>query len=207
MYGFHKVPHLQQGVLLPDSDAEQLEFSNPNFQRDQPDLLLLVTRKKGRDPDEKEQGNVDFQHIMDEITAIKKHQMSISTELKNIQRDNQVLWQETLAARERHQRHQETIDKILRFLASVFSNDKKRSSIPRKRRLLIGDGDTDYSQYPLDADETDEERPAKITRVGSIDIGDVLKENETVNTQPPPAVNPNAPSSKVDDAPFTAPSK
>lgn len=189
MYGFHKVPHLQQGVLLPEGDAEQLGFSNPNFQRDQPDLLLLVTRKKGRDPDEKEQGNVDFQHIMDEITAIKKHQMSISTELKNIQRDNQVLWQETLAARERHQRHQETIDKILRFLASVFSNDKKRTGIPRKRRLLIGDAETDYSQYPVDSDETDEEqqRPAKITRLGSLDLGDVLNENETLKQQQQPS--------------------
>ncbi|OAD65419.1 heat shock factor-type transcription factor, partial [Phycomyces blakesleeanus NRRL 1555(-)] len=57
MYGFHKVPHLQQGVLQADDESEQWEFSNPHFQRNQPDLLLLVTRKKGRDSDEKEHGN------------------------------------------------------------------------------------------------------------------------------------------------------
>ncbi|CAO3641627.1 unnamed protein product [Mucor hiemalis] len=141
MYGFHKVPHLQNGVLSTEGETERWEFSNPHFQRNQPDLLLLVTRKKGRDPEEKETGTVDLHHILDEIAAIKKHQMSISNELKNVQTDNQVLWQENIASRERHHRHQETIDKILRFLASVFSSDKnKHVVIPRKRRFLLGDG-------------------------------------------------------------------
>ena len=156
MYGFHKVPHLQQGVLHADSDAERWEFSNPHFQRNQPDLLLLVTRKKGRDTEEKEPVNIDMHHILDEISAIKKHQMSISVDLKGIQRDNQVLWQETLAARERHQRHQETIDKILRFLASVFSSDKKRVVIPRKRRFLIGDANTEYKDEDFLEEDEDE---------------------------------------------------
>lgn len=143
MYGFHKVPHLQNGVLSTEGETERWEFSNPHFQRNQPDLLLLVTRKKGRDPEEKETGTVDLHHILDEIAAIKKHQMSISNELKNVQTDNQILWQENVASRERHHRHQETIDKILRFLASVFSSDKnKHVVIPRKRRFLLGDGST-----------------------------------------------------------------
>lgn len=169
MYGFHKVPHLQQGVLHADSDAERWEFSNPHFQRNQPDLLLLVTRKKGRDTEEKETGNIDMHNILDEIAAIKKHQMSISADLKGIQRDNQVLWQETLAARERHHRHQETIDKILRFLASVFSSDKKRVVIPRKRRMLIGDANTEYKDEDFLEEEEEDDRPAKVARHFNID--------------------------------------
>jgi heat shock transcription factor len=152
MYGFHKVPHLQNGVLSTEGESERWEFSNPHFQRNQPDLLLLVTRKKGRDPEEKETGTVDLHHILDEIAAIKKHQMSISNELKNVQTDNQILWQENIASRERHHRHQETIDKILRFLASVFSSDKnKHVVIPRKRQFLLGDGtSTDSKSYSND---------------------------------------------------------
>ncbi|CAG8637861.1 8988_t:CDS:2, partial [Ambispora gerdemannii] len=113
MYGFHKIPHLQQGVLQSDGQSEQWEF-------------------------------IDLNQIMNEITSIKKHQMTISSDLKNIQRDNQVLWQETISARERHRRQQETIDKILRFLASVFSAEKKRAIVPRKRRLLLGNGDGNF---------------------------------------------------------------
>jgi hypothetical protein len=49
-YGFHKVPHMQQGVLEPNSSSELWEFTNPNFQRDQQHLLPLVTRKKALHP-------------------------------------------------------------------------------------------------------------------------------------------------------------
>ncbi|KAL0077493.1 hypothetical protein J3Q64DRAFT_1295437 [Phycomyces blakesleeanus] len=182
MYGFHKVPHLQQGVLQADDESEQWEFSNPHFQRNQPDLLLLVTRKKGRDSDEKEHGNYDLNHILDEISAIKKHQMSISSHLKSVQNDNQILWQENLATREKHQRHQETIDKILRFLASVFSSEKKRVSIPRKRRYLIGDTNTEYSND--DSDNSGNDRSKNMN-----------KNNSNTNTN----TNMNTNNSKEDD--------
>ncbi|ORX82800.1 hypothetical protein K493DRAFT_167356, partial [Basidiobolus meristosporus CBS 931.73] len=120
MYGFHKIPHLQQGVLQADEGAERWEFSNPHFLKNQPDLLYLVTRKRGREVEDKEAGGLDLNNVMSEIASIRKHQLTISADLKNLQRENQQLWQETLSSRERYNRQQETIDKILRFLASVF---------------------------------------------------------------------------------------
>lgn len=48
MYGFHKVPHLQAGVLKNESPSELWEFVNPFFKRDQPQLLSRVTRKNNR---------------------------------------------------------------------------------------------------------------------------------------------------------------
>lgn len=114
---------------------------------------------------------MDLQHILEEIQSIKKHQMNISTQLQSIQRDNQVLWQETVSARERHLRHQETIDKILRFLASVFSNGEKRAAIPRKRRFLLGPADGDDHEAELDHYEQQQQqqhqdgpRPKKVPR-------------------------------------------
>ena len=48
MYGFHKIPHLQQGVLRSDTgETEYWNFAHENFRRDQPDLLCLIHRKKG----------------------------------------------------------------------------------------------------------------------------------------------------------------
>ncbi|KAJ2963966.1 hypothetical protein NQZ79_g1045 [Umbelopsis isabellina] len=189
MYGFHKVPHLQQGVLQSDSDTEWWEFSNPHFQKNHPDLLLLVTRKKGRDQEEKEAPSLDLHHILDEITAIKKHQMNISSELKNIQQDNQVLWQETLSARERHQRHQETIDKILRFLASVFSGDKKRAIIPKKRRYLIGDANTEYgadagARIQEEEDDDDDAEELEEIPLSSKDSNSILELNNYAHDSP-----------------------
>lgn len=176
MYGFHKVPHLQQGVLETDGESERWEFSNPHFQRNQRDLLLLVNRKKGNNTDEKEISSIDLHHILEEIQSIKKHQTNISSQLQSIQRDNQVLWQETMAARERHLRHQETIDKILRFLASVFSNNDKRPAIPRKRRFLLGPADESDHELELEESATNQfqnmatsiheesRKPAKVPR-------------------------------------------
>lgn len=175
---------------MPDSDSEHCEFSNPHFQRDQPDLLHLVERKKassavnnakagqdnmmsaitggagvavdisggvgggragvaggggsgGGGVNKRDALTLDLGHIVKEVNAIKRHQVAISTDLRNIERDHQSLWQESIQARERHQRQQETIDKILRFLASVFSGEKKRAIVPNKKpRLTITDGET-----------------------------------------------------------------
>ncbi len=64
MYGFHKVPHLQQGALLSDAHMEQWEFSNPYFQKNQPDLLHLVSRKKATTGnEEKDELTMDINHI------------------------------------------------------------------------------------------------------------------------------------------------
>ncbi|KAJ2364703.1 Heat shock transcription factor [Coemansia sp. RSA 2611] len=214
MYGFHKVPHLQQGGLIADGpEAESSEFNNENFQRGQPDLLHFIRRKKGsRDsvsagqdnaPDA-EAGDDDVQpesdddgvrhgptatatttstaaaaieapaesvaqatknraaatagkgaepngakarasrtppvnlaKILKEIQVIRDHQLTISTDIKQLQEENQSLWMQASATEKRYNEHQETIDKIVGFLATVFSTDSRRSEIlPPLHRLI-----------------------------------------------------------------------
>jgi len=138
MYGFHKVPHLQQGALHPETHIENWEFSNPYFRRGQPDLLCYVSRKKGRESDEKD--GIDFGYLIQELAAIKRHQLTISSDLKTMQNENHALWQETMAIRQKNQAQQEMINKILKFLASVFqSKQRVEGPSPKKRRLLLGD--------------------------------------------------------------------
>ncbi|KAL7418920.1 Heat shock transcription factor [Cryptotrichosporon argae] len=48
MYGFHKVPHLQSGVLKNEAPSELWEFVSPFFKRGHRDLLSRVTRKNHR---------------------------------------------------------------------------------------------------------------------------------------------------------------
>ncbi|KAJ3107379.1 stress-responsive transcription factor hsf1 [Phlyctochytrium planicorne] len=135
MYGFHKIPHIQQGALVTDGEPEMWEFANPHFQRNQPDLLCLVTRKKSKEDGEKE--SLDLSTVLHEIAAIKRHQFSISSDLKSIQKENQALWTETVGLRDRYLRQQHTIDRIVRFLASVVAAE--RPQITKKRRLLLED--------------------------------------------------------------------
>lgn len=128
MYDFHKIPHIQQGVLVTSNvENEVWEFSNPNFRRDRPDLLVLVTRKRNRDRDDTPDASsagVNLNSLVKEIGAIKQHQTNITADLKNLHRDNEIIWKETIVAREKHQKHQLVISKILQFLTAVFSNEQ-----------------------------------------------------------------------------------
>lgn len=145
MYGFHKIPHIEDNAFSK-SESQVWEFSNSNFHRDQPDLLCLVTRKKSGETGDKD--SLDYQTIMGEIQAIKRHQMTISQDLKRIQADNQALWQEQIDTRTRHSKHQETIDKILAFLGSVYGNQRQdeKSIRPKKRKLLLQNDSSDQIQ-------------------------------------------------------------
>lgn len=167
MYGFHKIPHLQQGVLKSDSETEFWNFEHPNFHQGQPDLLCLVTRKNSKGASQQNtdladgdvplptQGGtqlLDVNSLVSGITAIKRHQQAISVDLNELKASNQHLWQEAMVARERYKSQQDTINRILKFLASVFgratSHDGKDvdghgTSTPlvrRSQRLLIGNG-------------------------------------------------------------------
>jgi hypothetical protein len=163
MYGFHKIPHLQQGVLKSDSETEFWHFEHPNFHRGQPDLLCLIQRKKQvatvgdehtsaldiRDHNTTPRiaatpataipaiaattaaattaalssGQIlDINSIVNGIAVIKRHQTTISADLNELKSSNEHLWQEALAARERHKKHQDTINRILKFLAGVFGD-------------------------------------------------------------------------------------
>jgi hypothetical protein len=179
MYGFRKIPHLQQGVLRSETETEFWNFEHPSFRRGQPDLLCLIQRKKqaterGEDVLELRDAPhvpvaapaagtlsagqiLDINSIVNGIAAIKRHQTTISAELNTLKDSNQHLWQEAIAARERHQKHQDTINRILKFLAGVFGHssaggaqvhhdkediprDESRAVVTRKSsRLLITD--------------------------------------------------------------------
>lgn len=128
MYDFHKIPHIQQGVLISDSKHEIWEFNNPNFQRGRPDLLTLVARKRNRDRNGSD-SQVSLSTIVQDIEQIRRHQSAISADLHNLRQDNQVLWEESFAAREKHQQHQEVVTKILQFLMAVFSKDRPPSKV------------------------------------------------------------------------------
>ncbi|KAG6888148.1 hypothetical protein C0995_010317 [Termitomyces sp. Mi166 len=174
MYGFHKIPHLQQGVLKSDTDTEHWNFAHPSFLRGQPDLLCLIQRKKqpihpGEDVvmDLREsvaaqsaaqlqssgQGQViDAHTVLNGITTIKRHQAAISQELNELKQSNQMLWQDALEARQKHQKQQDTINRIVKFLAGVFGSrtsphkddvvdNASRAVVPRRKsRFLIEDG-------------------------------------------------------------------
>jgi hypothetical protein len=139
--------------MRSSKESQAWQFTNPNFQCGQPDLLCLIARKH-KHPDKgnalivsstsatieaidgpdgerdqlangevaKANGQLDVQGIIDGLAAIKRHQAVISATLKEVQQSNSALWQEAMEARERHRKHQDTINRILKFLASLYQH-------------------------------------------------------------------------------------
>ncbi|KAI9225494.1 MAG: hypothetical protein DHS80DRAFT_20272, partial [Piptocephalis tieghemiana] len=117
LYGFHKVPQLTQATLATSSRAECWQFANPIFRRGQPDLLVLGERRKNTASAPLVQ---ELAEVLRELVLVKNHQAELSQELRRIQEGNTALWKEADRARDRSARQQDMLDKILRFLASVF---------------------------------------------------------------------------------------
>ncbi|KAH9810963.1 hypothetical protein DFH28DRAFT_983331 [Melampsora americana] len=222
MYGFHKVPHLNQGVLQGEiPETEMLEFTNPHFQRGQPDMLCLIQRKKtapettaataqAEGVDQTQQSTsthpaLDLATVLSEIAAIRKHQALLSTDLKNLQSSNAHLWQEAIASRERNKKCQETINKILGFLAQVFGgrvlNANSQSSRPNNKnptsRSPQSDTDTDLGVNEHGEDEADvmvgeASIPTGVSPDTEMDSRDPTNDQlsyPTTSTQPGPIYN------------------
>ena len=183
MYGFHKILHLQQGVLRSDTgETEYWNFAHENFRRDQPDLLCLIHRKKGNLQQQPGAGAIlapeegildvcdlntptpqsatapiaphgitlpasasgqvlDINSIFQGITTIKKHQTTISEELQQLKQSNQLLWQESIAARERLQKNEDTVQRIVKFLAGIFGNRRAEGAHPEHTHAGHNEGE------------------------------------------------------------------
>ena len=79
--------------------------------------------------------------VYEEIRNIKRHQNAVIGELKRLKTDNDALWTEAAEARARYDQQQTTINKMLKFLSTVFSPNKSNTAGSlgnRNRGLLTG---------------------------------------------------------------------
>ena len=127
MYGWHKVQDVKSGSMLSNNDS-RWEFENENFKKGKENLLENIVRQKpnsnmvGGGNDE-----VDINILMNELETVKYNQLAIAEDLQRITKDNEMLWKENMMARERHQSQQQVLEKILRFLSSVFGPNSAKT--------------------------------------------------------------------------------
>jgi hypothetical protein len=130
MYGFRKCNGIGNGTLVSNAlQVDDLSFKHDHFIRGRPDLLSLITRKKTNvvaavESDKK----VDLSAIVAEIQQIKMQQRSISQDLVAIQAQNAAVWSQNSSLQTQYNQQKDTIERILSFLASVFSKKKMDNS-------------------------------------------------------------------------------
>lgn len=144
MYGFHKLMNVK---------GNKSEFQNEYFQRDHPDLLEHVVRRKHATEE-----NLGFKDILLELQQIKRQQLDINNQLLTIKNESQEIYGNSLALQHQYFKQKDTIDKILQFLAKVYgkneleniSKDFIKAPAEKKMRYLEHEPRIESSIIPLD---------------------------------------------------------
>ncbi|OWB70053.1 hypothetical protein B5S33_g5610 [[Candida] boidinii] len=124
MYGWHKVQDVNSGSLI--SNDEIWQFQHPFFVKDREDLLDNIVRNKPTKDKDDENEDIDLNSLFNELENMKSKQRLITEDLLRVRQDNEMLWKENFLARERHKAQSETLEKILRFLASLYGGNSAK---------------------------------------------------------------------------------
>nr|XP_006003813.1 PREDICTED: heat shock factor protein 1-like isoform X3 [Latimeria chalumnae] len=163
MYGFHKVVHVDVG--LPRE--ELIEFQHPHFSRGEPQLLENIKRKiccvmlkwtlilnffpwrrefmvsvnRGDDVKQRQQ---EMTRILSDVCQVMGRQDLANDKFLTMKRQNEMLWKEVSALRQKHLQQHKIIRKVIHFIATMFQTNCV-AGIKRKMPLMIGNSEISHS--------------------------------------------------------------
>ena len=156
MYGFHKVPHLNHGILHNDGRPEVWEFHNPNFHRDDPARMKFIVRKKGEaekarsaakhcqsSPAPNPQPSLsdlnDIAILRAELQSVAARQNIIRDELRRLTMSNSELWKFAVETRDRHEEQQNILNSAIKVMSEAFRGKRfpPNNELPNKVRGLL----------------------------------------------------------------------
>jgi len=153
MYGFHKVPHLNHGVLHNDGQPEIWEFTNENFRRDDPAMMRFIKRKKGvaekaraaKHPEGDEvfssvapwcPDTADLAIARAEIHSVAQRQQEIRNEVERIATSYEGLYKYAMETRRRSDDQQNKLNRLIKYL-SVRLPRRGAVEFPNRVRGLL----------------------------------------------------------------------
>ena len=99
-------------------------------------------------------------NLLGAIQTIKNNQRALTDEISQLQRSSQGLWQQAMENRQQTRRQQDTINRILRFMASVFGTSNmgdilnQGNSIASPAHAQSGSGHYAGRSSPMPRDAT-----------------------------------------------------
>ncbi|XP_029452267.1 heat shock factor protein 2-like [Rhinatrema bivittatum] len=136
MYGFHKVVHVDSGIVKLERDGP-VEFKHPFFKQGQDELLENIKRKvSSTRPEETKVRQEDLSEILSSAHKVQAKQEAIETMLCTLKRENEALWREIGDLQAKHSQQQQIIRKIIQFILTLVQNNRL-VNLKRKRPLLL----------------------------------------------------------------------
>jgi HSF-type DNA-binding len=168
MYGFHKVPHLNHGILHNDGQPEMWEFTNVNFLRDDPSKMSFIQRKKGEAERaraaklrEGKEGSsspapwgpdtADVSMARAEIHSVAQRQDDIRSEVGRLAVSYDALFKYAMETRRRSEEQQDKLNRLISYLAK---------HLPRRSALELPHGVRGLLEGPIIEEVSEVASPA-----------------------------------------------
>lgn len=143
--GFHKITSIDNGGLKFDKD--EMEFSHPFFQKDQPYLLENIKRKiANQKPSAEEKSSLKpetLSKVMSEVRTMRGRQETLDSRFSAMKQENEALWREIAVLRQKHLKQQQIVNKLIQFLVTIVQPTRgsgginNMSGVKRRFQLMI----------------------------------------------------------------------
>lgn len=136
MYGFKKVPKLNEGTLHA-AESDQIEFANEFFIRNEPDLLAKIKRKDakrsgiGLPSREETKAGVDNEALTKLLSELSEQQKQTHRDFDQLKDENQDLYRQVGRLRQKHDKQQDTVQRLITFMIHYFQSAQKEGQAPR----------------------------------------------------------------------------
>ena len=136
MYDFHKVMNVEAGGLRGEKD--EVEFAHPFFERSQHHLLEQIKRKvslTNRGAGQVVPVNTErVTEVLSDVSMMKNKQVDLDEKLHYMRNENCELWKEVENLRQKHERQQRIVNKLIQFLGAMVQGQSP-NGIGMKRKL------------------------------------------------------------------------
>lgn len=199
--GFHKITSIDNGGLKFDKD--EMEFSHPCFQKEQPYLLEHIKRKIAN-PKQPAQSVAEDKmtlkpetvyKVMNEVKVMRSRQETLDSRFAAMKQENEALWREIAILRQKHVKQQQIVNKLISFLMTLVQPTRgggginNMNGVKRRFQLMINDvPDSVKKRKPSeDSNPVIQEFTEDLLDVESFDYQDDVVDDED-NCEPQPQV-------------------
>lgn len=149
--GFHKITSIDNGGLKFDKD--EMEFSHPCFQKEQPFLLEHIKRKIAN-PKQPAQTVAEDKmslkpetvyKVMNDVKVMRSRQETLDSRFAAMKQENEALWREVAVLRQKHTKQQQIVNKLISFLMTLVQPTRgggginNMNGVKRHFQLMIND--------------------------------------------------------------------
>ncbi|CAH1399091.1 unnamed protein product [Nezara viridula] len=140
-YGFRKVNSSVTSSSLK-GDVSDFEFSHPHFIKDCPFLLDQIKRKvsSARDISEFKSDQGLLTKLLLEVQQLHQKQSSFDSRISSMKAENDALWREHSILRQKHQKQQKIVNRLIHFLLSLVHQTRGVNVKRRNMPLMLKDG-------------------------------------------------------------------